>query len=166
MILLIIFLLLGNSLYADAVTQIEAQAADYDGKKIRLSGGVHIMHEFGEISCDRGVMLLTENMAKRATPGRILLYGAVEIKLHDGSILTSEEADINCQTLEGVFTAQAPQKVIYLTRLSEGDRTVPVKTISRAMRVHMKKSDGPKSEYIIRDVQAEGAVNIEYLNGL
>lgn len=146
-------------------TEIEANQADYDGDKIRLTGKVHIQHEFGEIFCDRGVMLMMKG-EKRFSPERILLNDNVEVKLKDGSILTSEQADIDCITLIGLFTATAPQKVEYLTLMLEGDKTFPVKATSRAMRVTMKKADTPKSEYVIQDVQAEGAVNIEYQNEL
>lgn len=149
-----------------ARTSIQADSADYDGKQIRMAGAVHIEHEFGNLSCDKGVMLMKDAAQKRLDLDRILLYGAVEVVLHDGSILTSEEADINCDTLEGVFTSGDPEnKVVYITRVEEEGKAVPLKTMSRTMRVTMKKQAGPdgkKAEYVVQDVQAEGAVNIEY----
>lgn len=167
--LIILFILLSvqstTLLFAAPKTSIEADNADYDGKKIRMVGAVHIQHEFGNITCDKGVLLMKESSEKRVDPDRILLDGAVSVVLHDGSVLTSDEADINCETLEGVFTAIAPQKVVYITRVEEGDNAVPVKTMSRCMRVTMKKQagqEGQKAQYVVQDVQAEGAVNIEY----
>lgn len=164
MILFLLCLLFTIPAYADTQTHIEADQADYDGKKICMNGNVHIQHDFADITCDKGVMLMDEASEKHLSPQRILLYGSVKAILHDGSILTSEEADINCQTLEGVFTASAPQKVIYRTRVEDGQETAAVKTMSRAMRVLMKKQkeEGEKSHYVVSDMQAEGAVNIEY----
>lgn len=151
-------------------TEIEANQADYDGNVIHLTGDVHIKHEFGEIFCQRGQLIMAGNQ-KRMHPSRILLDENVKVKLKDGSVLTSDEADIDCNTLIGLFTATAPQKVSYLTLMQEGEKNCPVKATSRAMRVTMKKAldasnEGKKSEYIIQDVQAIGAVNIEYQNAL
>ncbi len=140
-------------------TKIEADSADYDGKKIRMCGKVFLQHEFGNIRCDKGVMLMKEGSDKRIDPERIMLYGSVEMVLKDGSILKADEADIHCTTLEGVFTAEAPNKVSYFTRIEEEGKTCPVKTTSRAMRIIMKREN---QEYVIHDLQAEGAVNIEY----
>jgi len=163
--LIILFVLCLSSLHAAPKTIIAADNADYDGKKIRMLGAVNIQHEFGDIHCDKGVLLMKEASEKRICPERILLYGAVNVVLQDGSVLTSEEADINCETLEGVFTSAAPMKVVYCTRVEENGKAVPVKTVSRSMRVTMKKvqsDDTKKLEYVIHDIQAEGAVNIEY----
>ena len=140
-------------------TKIEADSADYDGKKIRMCGKVFLQHEFGNIRCEKAVMLMKEGSDKRIDPERILLYGNVQVGLRDGSVLHADEADINCMTLEGVFTAEAPNKVSYLTRIEEEGKSCPVKTTSRAMRVIMKREN---KEYVIHDLQAEGAVNIEY----
>ncbi len=163
--LLIVCALFVMPLYASAKTGIEANSADYDGKKISMAGSVYIQHEFGNIRCEKGVLLMKPASDKRFDPDRIMLSGAVEVTLHDGSILTSDDADIDCKTLEGVFTANAPQKVVYITRVEEEGNAVPVKTMSRAMRVVMKKEEGDKSSYVIQDIQAEGAVNIEYQVG-
>lgn len=143
---------------------LEADQIDYDTKKIRLSGKVYIEHHFGEIRCDKGVLLFEDEQSSKLSPSRILLNGAVEIILQDGSIITSDEADIDCKSLEGVFVAVAPKKVSYVTRVVEENRSVPVKATSRALRVTMKKASGSKSEYELADIQGEGAVSIEYQN--
>lgn len=157
--LLLLFIVCVCSLQAK--TTMEADSADYDGKNIRMAGNVHIEHEFGTIDCLKGVVVMKEGSKMRFDPDRILLSGEVLVVLHDGSELRSDEADINCDTLEGVFTAEAPQKVEYVTRVEEAGKTVPVKTMSRAMRISMKKEEAT-SQYVVQDIQAEGAVNIEY----
>lgn len=151
--ILLLFVLAYAPLLFGGRTSIEAENVDYDGKQIRMAGAIKVAHEFGDLACQKGVIL----MKGRMNPERILLYGDVVAVLKDGSILTAEEADINCETLEGVFTATSPHKVEYTTRVEEG----PVKTMSRSMRVIMKKLPG-KSEYIVSDVEAAGSVNIEY----
>lgn len=155
-------------LIAAPMTQIEANDIDYDGKKICLRGKVKLNHQFGDIMCEKAILLLSENdtESKMTAPQRILLFGDVYVKLRDGSSITSEEADIHCPTLEGVFTSEPPQKVIYTTFMIDGKETIPVKASSRAMKVIMKKSDGPNSSYIVHDMQAEGSVIIEYQNAL
>ena len=164
--LIMVLVLCVFELHAASKTSIQTDNADYDGKQIHMVGAVHIQHEFGNLTCDKGVLVMKEKGQSRLDPDRIFLYGSVAVVLHDGSILTSEEADINCETLEGVFTATPPNKVVYVTRVEEGDKAVPVKTISRCMRVTMKRQSGQaagqKSQYVIQDVQAEGAVQIEY----
>lgn len=163
---LLAFFLLTLPAHATVKTSLETDNADYDGKQIRMVGTVRIQHEFGNLACDRGHILIKEKGQSRLDPERIFLNGSVKVVLHDGSVLTSEEADINCETLEGTFTAAAPKKVVYVTRVEEGDKAVPVTTMSRCMRVSLKKqaghTDGQKSKYVVEDVQAEGAVNIEY----
>lgn len=165
-LLIVLLLFAAKSLSGAQLAKIEAEDVDYDGKRVMMTGKVHIDHQFGEIFCEEAELLMPAGETKKMTPEKIFLRGAVKVRLHDGSVLTSDAADIDCKTLEGYFTAEPPQKVTYLTLIVEEDKSIPVKAMSRAMRVSMKKTEGPKSEYVIRDVQAEGAVNIEYQNAL
>lgn len=148
--------------FASILKNIEASQIDYDTKKIRLSGAVYIVHEFGELRCEKGVLLFEEAQSTKLSPSRILLEGDVHITLQDGATIASDEADIDCKSLEAVFVCIPPKKVSYIMKIVEDAKTVPVKATSQALRVLMKKSDGPKSEYVIADLQGEGAVNIEY----
>jgi hypothetical protein len=151
------------------VTQLEANDVDYDGKKIRLAGSVRIDHPFGELCCEKAVLLLAEGSetSKKMIPERILLEGQVHVLLQDGSSLVSDEADLDCKTLEAVFTATLPTKVIYTTSKDGGVNGIPIRASSRALRVKMKKDVASNSsEYALSDVQGEDAVTIEYLNAL
>lgn len=161
-LVLILLLVMPQTVFAHILRNLEADQIDYDTKKIRLAGKVYIVHQFGEIRCDKGVLLFEDEHSTKLSPSRILLNGTVKIVLQDGSIITSDEADIDCKTLEGVFVATAPQKVSYVTRVVEQNKSHPVKVASKALRVLMKKVDGDKSEYVLADVQGEGAVSIEY----
>jgi len=151
-------------LQANVVNSLEADIVDYDSKKIRLNGHVHIVHQFGEIRCSKAVLLFDAEGQDKLSPSRILLDQDVSMVLKDGSLITSDEADIDCKTLVGVFVCTPPSKVSYLTRVVDHNEAVPVKATSRAMRILMKKTSGPKPEYVVADVQGEGAVSIEYLN--
>ncbi|MBS0655742.1 MAG: hypothetical protein JSR46_08190 [Verrucomicrobia bacterium] len=168
-LILTLFSVCVSPLAATPLSHLEAGDVDYDGKKITLVGAVHLTHQFGAIACDKAVIILPEREGEAKmllTPQKILLYGNVNVQLRDGSTISSEEADINCPTLEGVFTANPPLKVVYSTLMVDGKETIPVKASSRAMRVIMKKSEGPNSSYVVHDMQAEGSVQIEYQNAL
>lgn len=141
---------------------VQADQIDYDTRKIRLAGAVWILHEFGEIRCEKGVLLFEETQTAKLAPRRILLEGSVQVTLQDGSTISSDEADIDCASLEAVFVSKSPAKVVYITRVVDDKVSVPVKATSQALRVLMKKSEGSKSEYVLADLQGEGAVRVEY----
>ena len=107
--LVLCFFLNAACAFADEakVNSLSAQSVDYDGNNIRLGGGVNIEHHFGMVSCEKAVISLKNVDESRKTkvgfdPDRMLLHGNVKIQLRDGSHLLSDEADINCQDLEGI----------------------------------------------------------------
>ena len=151
---------------ADSVTQIAAHDVSYDGKKVLLRGCVRLTSEFGAISCDQAEIAL-EPHTKNLTFDTIFMKGNVLVTLKDESEVQSENADINCKTLEGLFHSESPQKVVYTTFLSGQKDKVPVKATSKALKVTMHKiANSQSSSYTIRDVQAIGAVIVEYQNNL
>ncbi len=163
-LILLFICFIPNALQANIVNSLEANVVDYDTKKIRLNGAVHIVHQFGEIRCEKAVLLFDDAEENTLSPSRILLDSDVSMILKDGSVITSDEADIDCKALVGVFVCLAPSRVCYMTRVVDHDKAMPVKVTSRAMRILMKKTEGPKPEYVVADVQGEGAVSIEYIN--
>lgn len=160
-------MLLSNS-SSDDVSAVHARDVEYDGTKIRLAGDVFIENHLGQIFCDKATLQLPsgdQSMAKGLSPENIWLQGHVKIKLPDGASLTSNEADINCIELEGLFTATPPDKVIYITYMQDGKQKIPVKTSSNAMRLKLKKVED-SSQYEVSDVKGEGSVAIEYQSPL
>jgi len=153
---------------ADAnISEIKANGVSYDGKTIHLNRDVFIDHQFGTIVCDEAHLVLPQTESNHLAPETITLTGHVKVKLHDGATLLSDEAEIDCVALEGLFTAKEPNKVVYITAANEGE--APLKTSGRAIRVKMKKVEGEegkgkgkKPRYIFSDIQGEGAVSIEY----
>lgn len=169
---LFLFLLYSScALFADqdvvrTISEIKARDVGYDGRKIRLTGDVSIDHRLGLITCDKAELLMPDESCgtKGMTPERIFLQKGVKLILKDGSTLTSDEADINCLELSGVFTATLPNKVVYTAFVEEDGKKLPVVTSSRAMRVTMKKDENT-SQYVLSDMKGEGAVSIQYPNG-
>ena len=150
---------------------IEAKEVDYDGNKIRLSGKVHIIHQMGEIYCDRAVLILPKaeksghknpKANQKLAPERIIMDGQVKMILGDGSSLSSDEADIDCVKSAGMFVANRARKVIYTTPKTDNDP--PMKATSRTMYVVLEKvANGSGSRYAVSDLKASDSVQIEYL---
>lgn len=146
-------------------SEITAQDANYNGRTIVLSKDVAIDHHFGKLRCDKATLFLKAQApgeTKSTMPEKIVLEGRVHLEMKNGSSLDADTATINCLDLEGVFTAEEPRKVVYVTLMGEGENKTPVKTASKAMRVKMKKETN-SSEYVVSEMKGEGAVSIEYL---
>lgn len=147
------------------VSEICADDIDFNGKKMYLTGNVRLTHTFGSLWCDRATLFLAkEHMGdlKHSMPEKILLEDHVKVVMKDASVLTADYAEIYCETQEALFTAKAPNKVEYKTTVAEDEgKRVPIKTTAERIRLKLKKE---KSEYVIEDLQGEGAVCIEYQN--
>ena len=163
--------LFGMSL-TKSISEIKADDIDYNGKKICLAGSVRIDHHLGMLHCDKAELVLLDGHkevknagpAPTSAPERIILQHNVQLEMKNGSSLVADHADINCLELEGVFTAALPHKVVYTTYLEEEGKRVPVITSSQTMRIKMKK-DEKTAQYVLSDIQGEGAVTIEYQAG-
>lgn len=146
---------------------IKAQDANYNGKTIVLIGDVSIDHQFGKLYCDKATLLLQPADAaegRNFAPEKILLEGKVRAELQNGNSLNAQFAEIDCLTLEGVFTAQEPEKVVCVTFIEgkNDDKKTPVRTSSQSMRVKMVKAE-KTAEYVFSELKGEGKVSIEYL---
>ncbi|HXF28609.1 MAG TPA: hypothetical protein VN457_02060 [Chlamydiales bacterium] len=141
--------------------EVKAYKVEYDGNNVFLSKDVSIMHDFGSIYCDEAKILLEEDLDDNKNKGivaeKIFLHGNVCIDTKDGSHITSDDAEIDCKTGQARFTAIEPNCVTSRARLNDG--AAPVKTTAKAMRITLKKVN---DQYILSDVQGEGAVQIEY----
>jgi hypothetical protein len=65
--------------------------------------------------------------------------------------------------MEGVFTAQTPSKVVYISYAQNGHQKIPVQASSRVLRAKIIKT--PQG-YSLSSLKGEGIVNIEYLRPL
>ena len=153
---------------ATPVMKLRAEDVNFDGKQVHLAGSVYVEHTFGKLECEKAVLILEEKqqvgsaIARGFYPTRILLEGAVQVELHDGSSLTADDADIDCAKLEGVFTSDLSRKVVYISYVQEGFWRSKVKAESRALRLKMKRGEGKNPLYTFTDLHSEEAVHIEY----
>jgi len=148
----------------NALSKIRAKDVHYTGDEIHLTGEVNIDHKFGEIFCNKAVVFAAHSPAGVSSSfnaEKIDLFGDVIINLKDGSSIHSDTAFLNCITLEGVFNANAPNQVVWLTHMQDQDKKVPVKTSSSSLKVKMKKGENG-DEYAFSELKGEGAVCIEY----
>ena len=153
--------------------KVSADCMNYDGKKVLMVGHVFLEHTFGVLQCDKALLLLTqaclpkidasqEQMPpKKFSPVRIQMEGSVYIVLRDKSTLSSDEADIDCTTLEGIFTAKAPNKVKYTAFMPSGSSQSKVTCLSPQLHIKMTKMGEKNPEYICTDLQGKDGVHIE-----
>lgn len=146
------------------IEQIESDQIEYKGKKLLLTGHVHVRYTFGSVLCDKASLDITKGNALSGGMGTdmIMLEGNVIINFPDGDRLEADKADLNCVTMEGVFTAEDPKKVTYLTSMGQGNDKAPIKASSKKLRAKLTKQ-GDGAGYHLSDLQGEGAVFIEYI---
>lgn len=159
---ILILLLLSGLLHAEESTwKVQAVSVDYDTKKINLLQNVHIQHNFGILHCQKAVITLAprEPEKKKMEAEKIFMQNDVQIELKDGTLLYCDEGEIDCITLEGVFFAKEPRKVIYISFHEEDGKKIPIKTSSQAMKIKMKKNEG---SYEIADFHGNDTVTIEF----
>ena len=165
---------IAETLSLTPVTKLVADDVDYDCKRMILAGSVFLDHAFGTIACDKAVLIFAqeqENGTDQAvaamptggfSPKILELHGNVFIALKDGTTLSSDDAEIQCATMEGVFTSNKPNKVYYTTSVQEGTAASKLRAESQAIRLKMTKVGGDNPQYAFTDMQSEGAMNIEY----
>jgi hypothetical protein len=144
------------------VHQVEAEKVDYGSNKLVLVGNVKVIHDLGIIHCQEATLLFSgeKKEGDALFADRILLHNDVSIDFSSGSKLTSDEADIDCKTLEASFASHSPHRVVYITHAVEEGVEIPVKATSKTLKAKIIKTS---SGYSLSNLQGEGAVSIEYL---
>lgn len=142
------------------IHNIEAEHIDFNEKKIHLVGNVKVDHEFGMIRCQEATLLLRQDKKEGETlpVERILLKDKVSIDFSNGHTLLSDEGDIDCATLEGIFLATSSTVVTYLSHSENGPLKTPLKATSKALKGKIAKT--PQG-YQLTELKGEGAVHIE-----
>lgn len=155
--------LAGSGIPALPLDLVEAEHVDFDEKIIHLVGHVKVAHEVGLLQCDEATLLLPhEKQATEQTAVQeILLKGNVLVQFTDGSSLTADDGEIDCQALKGTFFCHPPNKVVYTGFSGDGDEKIPVRATGRALHANITKT--PQG-YTLTSLRGEGAVNIEYLH--
>jgi hypothetical protein len=163
--LLSLFFLLPFSLEATTpflpVHHIEAEQVSFDEQSVRLKTNVRVVHEIGILTCQESRLTLDQHAKQEGFAVRkIFLQKDVTIKFTDGSSLSCDEGEIDCETFETVFRAYPPKKVIYSTFTGMEKEALPIKATSRVLRATIVKTE---QGHALKSLKGEGAVNIEYL---
>jgi len=163
--LLSLFFLLPFSLQAIIpflpVQHIEAEQVSFDEQTVILKTNVRVVHEIGILTCQESRLILDQHAKQEGFAVRkIFLQKDVKVKFTDGSSLSCDEGEIDCETFETVFRSSPPKKVIYSTFTGTGKDVVPIKATSRVLRATIEKTE---QGHALKSLKGEGAVNIEYL---
>jgi len=142
------------------IHNIEAEHIDFNEKIIHLVGNVKVDHEFGVIRCEEATLLLRQEKKEGETlpVDRILLKDNVSINFSEGHTLLSDEGDIDCTTLDGIFLAAPSGVVTYLSYSDNGPLKTPLKATSKALKGKITKTS---QGYALTELKGEGAVHIE-----
>lgn len=147
------------------IQQVEADTIDFNEKILTLTGNVSVTHEIGIIHCNTGLLHLNNTKAPTndLAVQTIFLHENVIIDLSDGSQLRSDEGQLDCLTMEGIFTSHPPAKVVYLSYAQDSHKKIPIRASSRILKAKIIKT--PQG-YTLSSLKGEGATTIEYLNPL
>ena len=143
--------------------QVEAEHVDFAGGTLHLLGTIRVVHDFGILHCDEATMYAAPGKTGPAAWSsfeKIELRGHVKIDFSDGGHLLSDRGDIDCEKLEGVFTADPPEKVCYVGFAAGATKRTPVRATGRTLMIKMAKSG---SEYVLTSLAGAGAVHVECL---
>lgn len=147
---------------------IDSALADYDGKKITLSGNVVVQHKLGTISADQVVLTETPELEKNPY-GLVHMQGNISIALKEGGKITCSQADVDYSKLKGVFSGVPEHEyVVYTENLHpDGDTGIGLVVKGRRMALQLLKCgslDCPKSS--IEAISVEDAVTVNYNHDL
>lgn len=150
----------------EEIVVVDSDLADYDGKKITLSGNVVVRHEMGTIAANHMMFHQTSD-----TPG--LAYGKlqmdenVKISLKDGGQISCSHADLDYRQLEGLFAGSPSQDYVVYTEncRSKGEQGIPLVIKGRRMAVQLLRSDAKALEFpksVINTMSVEENVTVNY----
>lgn len=167
-----IFFLFGIIFFADcrAVQEemmvIDSALADYDGKKITLSGNVVVEHELGKISANQ-VVLFPENEEKKVRFAYLKMNDNVKISLKDGGQLNCSIADLDYKSMTGKFSGNPQQEYVIYTESCKDKAgiSVPLVVKSRQMNVQITREESQNSQTpksLLNEITAESNVTVNY----
>lgn len=157
-----------NDLNDDLVMLVDSDLADYNGKKITLSGNVLVEHELGSIAAN-WVELTPETIQKKINFNMLDMKNEVKISLRDGGQLSCASANVDYKTLQGHFQGNPQQEyVVYTENCSDKAGTlIPLVVKSRQMLIKIDRSEinTTKSPHsCISSITADENVTVNYNN--
>lgn len=154
-----------TQIFAEEGMLIDSAVADYDGRKITLSGDVVVEHDLGKISANF-VELVPSREGKKLRFESLTLKENILIALKDGGKLSCAYAYLDYNGLIGNFKGDAEHEyVIYTEGYRDKDNMIiPLVVKSRQMNVKIDqqedKSKTAKSR--IASIDASDNVTVNY----
>ena len=144
---------------AEEPLRVNALYADYENNELLLSGEVFIEHCFGSITSDQAIA--PYEPGKKSS--KLILEDHVLITLKNGGSLKCGHAELNADTMLGLFRSNPTCKSVHyhgLTGSSEG-KLLPLDLRSAWMQLQLAKLYG---QQVVDRVDAHGNVVIRYDN--
>lgn len=152
----------GLDMHSLPVHSVEADKVRSEPGKIYLEGSVKAVLDLGTVTCEKAVLLLDNASKDEKVISRVIeLENHVDIRFTDGSVLLAHKGVIDCMKRIGTFTASQEEKVIYETQLDPEDENSHVRATSNRL---VGKLSRLNDKWKLNDLNAEGAVRIEYLS--
>lgn len=151
---------------------IDAQMAEYDGKKISLDENVNVKHQLGNIFADHVLITETPELKNNAY-GMINMHDNVKVSFKEGGEITCSDAVMDYGNLKGTFSGIHDQDyVVYSENCcteKEQDLGIPLvvkgkRMIAQLANNNLTSQTGPKSS--IDSIKTENDVTINYNNDL
>lgn len=148
---------------------LNSDLADYDGKKITLSGNTIIDHELGNMAAGQ-IVLTPHHGQKKLRFAALDMYDRVKIVFRDGGELNCAFAHIDALEGKGKFLGNPQQEyVIYSeSRSGKGGQITPIVVKSREMEVYLDGYDSNKENVedpvsrSISKITAQDNVTVNY----
>lgn len=137
---------------------IQANDADYDGKRVVLNGEVVVEHALGTLTGDQIFISPAGHW------NSITVQGNVKIALKDGSSLTCNRAEVDSISLQGLLHGdiQKQEQVVYTAlRQTPSASPIPFSVKANQMNIRLAKNNGKQS---LEHLKASGEVAICYNN--
>lgn len=144
---------------------IDSAVADYDGRKITLSGSVVVEHDLGKISANF-VELVPSREGKKLRFESLTMKENIQIALKDGGKLSCAYAYLDYGALTGNFKGDFQQEYVIYTEgyRDKENMIIPLVVKSRQMDVQIAlqedKSKSAKSR--ISAIEANDNVTVNY----
>lgn len=145
----------------EAPMAVDADEANFDGKKFTLSGNVSLEHDLGRISTQKAV-LAPEQEDKKFRLRSLFMFGNVHISLKDGGQLSCAKASLDYKALTGSFQGDPVQEyVVYMENVRDkANPSLRIPMVLKSRQMNVLIAQAPKSH--ISHLEAQDNVTIDY----
>lgn len=124
------------------VMQIDSGLANFDGKKLTLTGSVVVEHELGTIYTSN-MVLFPDPTEKKLRFGYLSMNENVKLALRDGSSLTCHSADLDYKAMTGKFKSKEDGDFVIFSenRKDRKNNPIPLEVKSRQMTMKLARDE-------------------------